>query len=231
MFKLRVALTGFCFFSFLISGQISADDWKDRISRELQSIYTPTKVSFDESRITEPGSLLVLQVDGLVLSSAAIGPGSKTTIRDGKILGTGGSTGIGARSFNKGEKVYSRKIKVKDDSVDVEVISEQMYDLLYDGQTQSRRFEVTLRFEFSKSALQGMSAQDIKTAIDTILLKEEEMSSIPDQPRVVSKNQSFAEVEKILGKPQKIINLDNKTIWIYPDLKVVFDNGKVADVE
>jgi hypothetical protein len=35
----------------------------------------------------------------------------------------------------------------------------------------------------------------------------------------------------ILGQPQKIVNLGPKVMYFYPDMKVIFVNGKVADVQ
>jgi hypothetical protein len=52
-----------------------------------------------------------------------------------------------------------------------------------------------------------------------------------DIPLIVELGQTIAQVEAILGKPQKIMKLGPKTIYIYPDLKVVFINGEVADVQ
>jgi hypothetical protein len=39
------------------------------------------------------------------------------------------------------------------------------------------------------------------------------------------------EVQSALGKPEKIFNLGAKQIYVYKDVKVTFQNGKVADVE
>jgi len=38
-------------------------------------------------------------------------------------------------------------------------------------------------------------------------------------------------VQGSLGKPDKIVNLGTKQIWVYKDLKVTFLNGKVSDVQ
>jgi hypothetical protein len=39
------------------------------------------------------------------------------------------------------------------------------------------------------------------------------------------------QVQSILGKPQKIFNVGAKQIYVYQDVKVTFQNGKVADVQ
>ena len=35
----------------------------------------------------------------------------------------------------------------------------------------------------------------------------------------------------MLGQPKNIVDLGAKKIYVYPDLKITFNNGKVADVE
>jgi hypothetical protein len=34
-----------------------------------------------------------------------------------------------------------------------------------------------------------------------------------------------------LGQPKKIVNLGAKEMYYYPDMKVIFTNGKVTDVQ
>jgi hypothetical protein len=38
------------------------------------------------------------------------------------------------------------------------------------------------------------------------------------------------EVLDVLGKPQKEVTFENKSRWTYPDLTVVFENGRVKEV-
>jgi hypothetical protein len=49
-------------------------------------------------------------------------------------------------------------------------------------------------------------------------------------PRTIRLGQTPGEVMAILGQPQKIANLETKMIYVYPDLKVTFVDGKVSDV-
>jgi hypothetical protein len=53
----------------------------------------------------------------------------------------------------------------------------------------------------------------------------------PAEPQTVEKGQSPDQVEAALGKPDKIVNLGTKMIYVYKDLKVTFLNGKVSDVQ
>jgi hypothetical protein len=47
----------------------------------------------------------------------------------------------------------------------------------------------------------------------------------------IALGQTFKEVEAILGKPQRVANLGAKKIYVYPDMKITFIDGKVSDVE
>jgi hypothetical protein len=38
-------------------------------------------------------------------------------------------------------------------------------------------------------------------------------------------------VEDILGKPERIVDLGAKVIYVYKDMKVTFVDGKVTDVQ
>ena len=50
-------------------------------------------------------------------------------------------------------------------------------------------------------------------------------------PQSVEKGQTIEQVVALWGQPQKIVNLDTKTIYYYPDAKITFLNGKVSDVQ
>jgi hypothetical protein len=50
-------------------------------------------------------------------------------------------------------------------------------------------------------------------------------------PKTIELGQSPAQVESALGKPEKVVNLGPKKIYIYKDTKVIFQDDKVADVQ
>jgi hypothetical protein len=50
-------------------------------------------------------------------------------------------------------------------------------------------------------------------------------------PQTIEKGQTTDQVQTALGKPDKVVNLGTKQIWVYKDLKVTFLNGKVSDVQ
>jgi hypothetical protein len=50
-------------------------------------------------------------------------------------------------------------------------------------------------------------------------------------PKTIALGQTTDQVVGNLGQPQKIVNLGAKQMYFYPDMKVIFINGKVTDVQ
>jgi hypothetical protein len=55
--------------------------------------------------------------------------------------------------------------------------------------------------------------------------------NIASAPKSIQLGQTVSEVEAAFGKPEKVISLGSKTIYTYKDVKVVFMDGKVSDVQ
>jgi hypothetical protein len=51
------------------------------------------------------------------------------------------------------------------------------------------------------------------------------------EPQTIEKGMTPDQVQNSLGKPDKIVNLGAKQLYIYKDMKVTFVNGKVTDVQ
>jgi hypothetical protein len=56
-------------------------------------------------------------------------------------------------------------------------------------------------------------------------------SPSPAGPVTISLGQTIAEVEAINGKPDKVVDLGAKKIYMYKDMKITFTDGKVSDVQ
>jgi hypothetical protein len=63
--------------------------------------------------------------------------------------------------------------------------------------------------------------------------QQQQQQQAPQQaePQTIEKGQTPDQVQAALGKPDKIVNLGAKQLYIYKDLKVTFVNGKVSDVQ
>jgi hypothetical protein len=53
----------------------------------------------------------------------------------------------------------------------------------------------------------------------------------PAAPPTVTLGQNFSQVEGIMGAPKRIAQLGSKVVFYYNGMKVVFQNGKVSDVQ
>lgn len=51
------------------------------------------------------------------------------------------------------------------------------------------------------------------------------------EPQTIQLGQSIDDVTNAMGKPEKIVNLGAKQIYVYKDLKITFVKGKVTDVQ
>jgi hypothetical protein len=51
------------------------------------------------------------------------------------------------------------------------------------------------------------------------------------EPQTIEKGMTTDQVQQALGKPEKVVNLGAKQIFVYKDLKVTFLGGKVVDVQ
>jgi hypothetical protein len=51
------------------------------------------------------------------------------------------------------------------------------------------------------------------------------------QPKIVRLGQTLEQVDQSLGAPQKILKAGAEVIYVYQDLKVTFENGKVTDLQ
>ena len=50
-------------------------------------------------------------------------------------------------------------------------------------------------------------------------------------PAEISLGQTIDQVTAILGQPKSVVDLGAKKIYVYKDMKVVFNGGKVTDVQ
>ena len=60
---------------------------------------------------------------------------------------------------------------------------------------------------------------------------EERPSTISKEPVEISKGETIQEVELALGKPTQIVNMGKKITYVYTDMIITFDKGKVKDVK
>jgi len=156
--------------------------------------------------------------------------------------------------FQVGDKVYASKIEVNPNK-DIVALNIVACDAC--NKTDPPTYnKAQVIFQFPRGTLAKASAGDIEDTIGQLLSisddtqqqdqgqqqggqaaqggQDQQAAQQPEQqaePQTIEKGQSTDQVLAALGKPDKIVNLDAKQIYVYKDLKVTFLNGKVSDVQ
>jgi hypothetical protein len=200
----------------------------------LETKYQLTKTGIDRVRITQPGTVFIVQKDGISgdLSSDATFLNNKVT--DGQIAQASGfmaamQSKTTSRDLKTGDKVYLFGIDVKDDQVQFFVITCDTYDVNVHGSTKQTRYKAQLSFELGKDFMATATPDAVEKALEAIIMPESEVNAA--STKSVDLGQTPAQVEAALGKPDKIVNLGSKMIYVYKDMKVIFVDGKVSDVQ
>jgi hypothetical protein len=185
----------------------------------------------DYNRITQPGGIYAVRVPGIyadvattenviVNTNVANGQVSQAT---GFTAAFGGNTGR-SRTLNPNEKVYVTSLYVNKNSVLLELLTVDM-TTLGDGQGTRYRAELNVKLP----GLDDMTPDDVKKAIDIVITDPATASSV--ESKTVKLEMSPDEVKKILGNPDKIVDLGQKQIYLYKDMKITFIDAKVTDVQ
>jgi hypothetical protein len=150
------------------------------------------------------------------------------------------------RYFTVGEKVYPVEVKVdaKKDKITVVVIDCDSSD----GKTQPSSYMARVDFQFAKGYLGTASAGQIEDMIGQVFTissleppqgqsdqkagdQQQTTDEEKPEPQTIHLGQTTEQVVSALGKPDKIVDLGAKQIYVYKDIKVTFLNGKVSDVQ
>jgi hypothetical protein len=154
-----------------------------------------------------------------------------TAVRGGKVAGEGGRHDAASRVYVAGEQVFATRISLGTQSdadyVDINITHATPVDFTVKGTTQRMRFKAGLRFFFPKDRLSTATAKDVAREIAPVLESEEDAKA----PKTIGLGQTPDEVRRALGEPERIVDLGAKKIFVYKDMKVIFMDGKVSDVQ
>jgi hypothetical protein len=209
--------------------------------------------------IQKGGILAVPYADQAVLPSkyeggSIHGPSGLSLMGRKSIMGRFGKEQT-THLFAVGDKVYPMKIDVNvaKDTVSMSVVACDTCNKT-DPPTYNKAQVI---FQFPKGSLVKAGAGEVEDVIGQVLsISEEEQQQGGDQggqqqggdqgqqqgggnqqpqpqaePQSIEKGMTTDQVEAAMGKPEKIVNLGPKKIYVYKDLKVTFLNGKVFDVQ
>ena len=214
------------------SGQ--SKNWKEQLQTALEDLYPRTEQArFEANQVTKPGVLLTLKSDNIQAEPVGNFGAYANRVRDGQVLAPGGGAAFFSRSNSRimkpGDKMYVTNIRIHDDDVQFILLSHQMYDVTVRGTTKPTRVRAVLNFEFPKTELPSMNAGAVKHIVDSVLATETDAAAAAT--KTIELDQTIAQVEATFGKPDTIVKLGERVIYTYKSMKVVFVNGKVADVQ
>jgi hypothetical protein len=232
-----------CSLAFLLAAAPSValaqnKNWKKELDAQLEQSIQLSKFSPDRFRVTGPGSMFTIQRDGItaVLATDMFGLVNHVT-PDGSVRqARGGMADAMAKGSNRdlaiGDRVYVYRLDVRDDGVDVVVLTHATVPIQRNGSTSQVRYQATLRYDFPKDSLRVTDAAAVLARIEQVLQPTASTATAAGvQPKTVELGQTTAQVEAAFGKPEKILKLGAKVIYVYKDVKVTFTDGKVSDVQ
>jgi hypothetical protein len=217
-----------------LAGPFARASNHDALKEALEAKYQLTKTGIDRVRITQPGTVFVIQKDGISGDLASDATFLNNKVSNGQVSQAGGFMAAmqdkkTSRDLKSGDKVYVFKIDVKDDQVQVFVITCDTYDVNLHGSTRQTRYKALLSFELGKDFMGTADAAAVEKAVEAVMTPESEVQAA--STKSVDLGQTPAQVEAALGMPDKIVHLGAKMIYVYKDMKVVFVDGKVSDVQ
>lgn len=209
-----------------------AREWKRTLRIQIDSAFAQSETSLTLQRITRPGAVLVLQKDGMASKPGLDGMASTSTYIDGVIEQPRGllaaiSNNNQMQQFKAGQEVYTINTGVADDKVVFQLVSKDLSTVTIEGNTRQVRFAGQLAVAFPRGYLPTAPIADVIARISEVLRTQASASA----PRTVALGQSRDEVVRILGAPSSIVDLGAKVMLIYPNMKVILQDGKVSDVQ
>jgi len=155
--------------------------------------------------------------------------------------------------FKIGDKVYASKIDVHldKDTVAIAIVACDTCNKT-DPPTYNKANVV---FQFAKGSLAKAGAGEVEDTIGQLLAISDSSADQGGQqgdqggqqqgggqqgggqqpqqaePQTIQMGMTMDQVQAAVGKPDKIVNLGPKQLYIYKDMKVTFINGRVADVQ
>ena len=199
------------------------------VKSALSAHYKITTRSGFTGQVKQIGTVLVLQKEGIRadVPNALLKP---TVIKNREIerAGGGGVVGGSGHNLKVGDRLHLYKIKVEKDYVLLLVGTADTYDTVEHGSTVSEPYEAAVGFQYD-AGLTSVTAEEIMKDISAWFQTEKEAATA--STKTVHLGQTPDEVTGILGVPTKKIDLGAKIVFVYKDIKVIFVDGKVADVQ
>ena len=218
------------------------------LADQLKAEYKLAKMGLDSTgwSVVAPGTVMVIQKGGILGVPPANLAMPPATYKDGQLHGpnafVAASVANVSRQLVAGEKVYPIKIDVHGNKIMFTIVECDACN----GVQQPSTYKSAVIFEFPKDYLSKADPGQVKDVIAQVLApaqdssqaanaepptQQQAPSQAPAQPATIEPGQTIDQVVGALGQPEKMVNLGKKQIYVYKDLKIVFIDGKVTDVQ
>jgi hypothetical protein len=230
------------------------------LQEQLSAQYQLAKVRAESGgyAVTTSGTLLTIQQKGVLgvpWKALALCPAKYQDNNFRPAVGfCAGMLKDVSRYFQVGDKVYPIKVEVNVDKgkVSLTVVSCDSCN----GINPPTSMKGEVNFQFARGYLEKAGVGDVEDVIGKVFLiaddnqqaqgndsgqgaaaqqagpgRQMPAAEPQPEPATVQLGMTTGEVQSVLGKPEKIFNLGAKQIYVYKDVKVTFQNGKVADVQ
>jgi hypothetical protein len=226
------------------------------LQEQLAAQYKLVKMASNGTVVVDAGTLLAVQKGGVLGVPWKAIAHCPAKFQDNSLHPSAGFCAGMMKNvsqyFQKGSKVYPLKIDV---NLDKSKISFQVVSCdSCNGVDPPTGMKAEVVFEFPKGYLEKAGAPAVEDTIGqvfSITTDDQQQAQVqqvgqeqpaaqqrapaPEQPQpepqTIQLGQSTDQVQAALGKPEKIVNLGTKQIYVYRDRKVTFLNNKVSDVQ
>ncbi len=219
------------------------------------------KSGFGGATVVEAGTVLAVQKGGVLSVPSTALTTCSAKFQDNKLHPSVGFCAAMLKNvssyFQPGSKVYPLKIEVNPEKgkISFEVVACDSCN----GGGSGSSMKGGVVFQFAKGYLETATAGTVEDTIGQVFSvssdgqdggqNDDQNQGEPQaqagpqggqpatqqqaqaEPQTIQLGQSIVQVLAALGKPEKIVNLGPKQIYVYKDLKVTFLDGKVSDVQ
>lgn len=157
-----------------LPGPLDAQNWKDQLKQSILTFIELTSVSSDGVSIADPGSFLVVAKDGIGAGLATSSLTLPTShVRGGIIRKSGGLlaaliSSSSNRNFRLDERVYLSKVSIKDEAIELFLVSSETEAIVVQGSRQQARYRGVLSFDFPKGYLPTADFASVRDAIAAV---------------------------------------------------------------
>jgi hypothetical protein len=207
-------------------------EWRRTLRDQINTTFGLSEASIDLRRITRAGSLLVLQKDGMATKPGIDGLSTTSSYAEGVIDQPRGLLAVLSdnnqlSSFGAGHEVYLINTGIADDRIVLQLVDKELSSITIQGNTRQVRQSGQLAILFPRGYLATAPFADVLARINEVLNTQAAVSA----PKTVSLGMSREQVQAALGAPTSVVDLGTRVILVYPQMRVILQDGKVSDVQ